>query len=148
MRGQTTLDFAVGVSLFLVTVAFVFSFTPTLVAPFTADDGALALTADRSATQLVSDELGDADTPYVLDDEAVSTFFSKAQGNQTYVRERLGLDSSVGINVTLTTDTGGCPGSLSICRLGPAPPNGESVVTAWRITWVADDRADLQVRVW
>lgn len=153
MRAQTTIDFAIGMSLFLVTVAFVISFTPTLVSPFTADDATLALSADRAATQLASDELGDPDTPYVLNDEAVAAFFSNATDatptdNQSYMRGRLGLNPAIRLNVTLLDGSGSCPGSLSVCRAGPTPPDTESVVAAWRVVWVANERADLRVKVW
>ena len=33
-RGQTTLDFAIGVSVFLIVVAFVLAFVPGMVQPF------------------------------------------------------------------------------------------------------------------
>ena len=49
MPGQTTLDFAVGVSVFRIVVAFVLAFVPTMLQPFDgSSQGETALT-DRLA---------------------------------------------------------------------------------------------------
>lgn len=53
-RGQTTQDFAVGIGLFLLAMAFVFSYVPTLVTPFsTPVGGAETAQADRIAATIV-----------------------------------------------------------------------------------------------
>ncbi|MFC7226275.1 hypothetical protein N0B31_02585 [Salinirubellus salinus] len=77
MRGQTTLDFAVGVSIFLVVVAFVVGFVPTMLEPFDGGTQEETAASDRLADQLVTDLLvADADTPYVLDRGCVVAFFA------------------------------------------------------------------------
>jgi hypothetical protein len=77
MRGQTTLDFAVGVSIFLVVVAFVVGFVPTMLEPFDGGTQEETAASDRLADQLVTDLLvEDADTPYVLDRGCVVAFFA------------------------------------------------------------------------
>jgi phosphohistidine swiveling domain-containing protein len=74
-RGQTTLDFAVGMSLFLISVAFVISFTPNLIQPF-ADSGTEdTIIANRVASQLVEGTLADPGKPYVLDKACTMAFF-------------------------------------------------------------------------
>ncbi|WP_254832168.1 DUF7287 family protein [Haloglomus salinum] len=75
-RGQTTLDFAVGMSLFLISVAFVISFTPNLIQPF-ADSGTEdTIIANRVASQLVEGTLADPGKPYVLDKACTVAFFA------------------------------------------------------------------------
>ncbi|MFC5136170.1 MULTISPECIES: DUF7287 family protein [Haloferacaceae] len=48
-RGQTQIDFAVGAGVFLVTLAFVIAFVPTLFEPFAVADTASPLVSDRIA---------------------------------------------------------------------------------------------------
>ena len=55
-RGQTTQDFAVGIGLFLLAIAFAFSYLPTLITPFsTPVGGADTAQADRIAATLVDE---------------------------------------------------------------------------------------------
>lgn len=73
-RGQTTLDFAIGVSVFLVAVAFVLAFVPGMVQPFEANTQEEMAVADRVATQLATGSLGGTD-PYVVDAGCTVDFF-------------------------------------------------------------------------
>jgi hypothetical protein len=75
-RAQTTLDFAVGMSVFLIAVAFVLSFTPNIIAPFAESGTEDSVTANRVASQLVEGTLADPDTPYVLDKACTVAFFA------------------------------------------------------------------------
>ncbi|WP_232745070.1 DUF7287 family protein [Halorubrum aethiopicum] len=52
-RGQTQIDFAVGAGVFLITLAFVVAFVPTLFEPFAAGETASPLVADRIAAGTV-----------------------------------------------------------------------------------------------
>ncbi|SEV97190.1 DUF7287 family protein [Natrinema salifodinae] len=55
-RGQTTQDFAVGIGVFLLAIAFVFSFLPSLITPFDSSvGGAETAQADRIADRVVHD---------------------------------------------------------------------------------------------
>lgn len=75
-RGQTTLDFALGVTVFLLTVAFVFSFTPGMLEPFTASTQQETAASDRLADQLAQEMLvADPGEPYRLDRECTVIFF-------------------------------------------------------------------------
>jgi len=75
MRAQTTLDFAIGMSIFLITVAFVLSFSTGITEPFADTDQAHTVTADRVADALAGGMLGDHEEPSVLDDECTTAFF-------------------------------------------------------------------------
>ncbi len=62
-RGQTTQDFIVGIGVFILAVAFVFSFLPTMLTPFdSSTSGGETAQADRIADRLVYN-LSVSDTP-------------------------------------------------------------------------------------
>jgi len=76
-RGQTVLDFAVGVSVFLIVVAFVLTFVPGMVQPFQESTQQETAASDRLADQLAADLLAEnVSTPYVLDRGCVAAFFA------------------------------------------------------------------------
>lgn len=76
-RGQTTLDFAVGASVFLLAVGFVVLFVPTMFDPFSFGDGAGPVVAERSATYLADGLLvADPGTPGTLDGGCTIAFFT------------------------------------------------------------------------
>ena len=53
-RGQTTQDYAVGIGVFLLAIAFVFSFLPTVMMPFDSSvSSAETAQADRIAGQII-----------------------------------------------------------------------------------------------
>lgn len=77
MRGQTTLDFAVGVSIFLIVVAFVVAFVPTMLEPFDGSAQEETAVADRLADDLATDLLvADVQEPHLLDRGCVVAFFA------------------------------------------------------------------------
>jgi len=82
-RGQTVLDFAVGVSVFLIVVAFVLTFVPGMVKPFQESTQQETAAADRLADQLAADQLVEnVSTPYVLDRECTVAFFEDSNKNE------------------------------------------------------------------
>jgi len=54
-RAQTTQDFAVGIGIFLLAVAFVFSYVPSLITPYTAATTAETAQADRITDEIVNE---------------------------------------------------------------------------------------------
>ncbi|QLK25455.1 hypothetical protein HYG81_15405 [Natrinema zhouii] len=65
-RGQTTQDFAIGIGVFLLAIAFVFSFLPSIVTPFDSSvSGAETAQADRIVDRIVHNV--STDTPNELD---------------------------------------------------------------------------------
>jgi hypothetical protein len=76
MRAQTTLDFAVGVSVFLLAVVFVFTFVPGILEPFEAGPQEETAVADRVASQLVQSSMADPAEPYVLGLACTNGFFN------------------------------------------------------------------------
>lgn len=82
-RGQTTIDFGIGVSLFLMTIVFIFLFIPSMFTPFVSDQSA-TITADRTADALATDLFmsGD-DGQYTLDGGCTVAFFSQFEEDST-----------------------------------------------------------------
>ncbi|SIR73628.1 DUF7287 family protein [Natronorubrum thiooxidans] len=84
-RGQTTQDFAVGIGVFILAVAFVFTFLPTILTPFDSSvSGGQTAQADRIADRLVHN-LSDSDTsPNTIN----GTTFNETDGG---LEDRVGL---------------------------------------------------------
>jgi hypothetical protein len=122
-RGQTTLDFATGISVFLVAAVFVFGFVPGLLQPFNQGAQEETVVGDRIASQLAEGSLADPGEPYVLDTDCTIDFFQVPQSNNPEpdcafgqsggsVTERLGVTSRQRVNVTVEGDTNGGPDEL------------------------------------
>lgn len=106
-RGQTTIDFAIGVSLFLLVVVFVFLFVPELLEPFNSGSQEETVAVNRVADELSQRQLGTAKDPYVLNATCAVQFFrGLSPGNCNYqdgtFREQLDLDPRTDVNVTFT----------------------------------------------
>jgi len=74
-RGQTVIDFAIAMGVFLVAVAFVFTFIPSLTTPFVEGNQDTSVTADRVASHLAEGALGDPADPFVVDEGCAEVFF-------------------------------------------------------------------------
>jgi hypothetical protein len=147
MRGQTQLDFAIGVSIFLIVVASVLSFVPAMLEPFESSTQQETSAANRVADQLVGGTLGDAGEPYVLDRECTIVFFedtpdnfdsgsdntfnepysdsdsystSNCNFNNTEVVERVGLNTNPALNVRIHLER-------DLIGATPDDPDGDGV---------------------
>jgi hypothetical protein len=106
-RGQTVIDFAIAMGVFLVAVAFVFTFIPSLTTPFVEGNQDRSVTADRVASHLAEGALGDPADTFVLNDSCATDFFAGTSnsdcgysGSDFY--ERVGVnDDRLGVNVTV-----------------------------------------------
>lgn len=156
-RAQTTLDFAIGMSVFLLTVAFAFTFVPSMTAPFVDGSQPDTATADRVASHLAEGQLADPDDPYVLNETCTQKFFENntapdhcAFEEDPGFRERIGVDDGANVNVTLerATYVGGDRQYDVEYGIGDDPENADSIVVARRV--VSHDGQDktLFVRVW
>lgn len=157
-RAQTTLDFAVGVSLFLGVVVLAFAFMPSMFAPFETDTGAEFVVADRAADRLSADALVASPTePSVLDADCTTDFFDadgtapatcRYDDDAAALLPALGLDGGVRVNVTVRDDAG--VRTLGGTRLaaGPSPTTVDDTVVATRAVLLDDEQNRLYVRVW
>ena len=106
-RAQTTLDFAIAMGIFLLAIAFVFSFVPTFVAPFADGDQEMSAASDRIASHLAEGALADVDEPKVVRVECATQFFENGtaptacgyDGDNT--RTHLGIGDRFDVEVEL-----------------------------------------------
>jgi len=121
-RGQTTLDFAVGVSVFLAVLLFIFLFIPGILSPFTASAQDETVTSNRVADQLAVGTLASPEQPYVLDSYCTEAFFNETSpANCRFsggsLESQLGLDTGFQqVNVSLRGNlTAGGSGQEVVC---------------------------------
>ncbi|MFD1512234.1 DUF7287 family protein [Halomarina rubra] len=154
-RGQTTLDFAIGVSVFLLAVAFVFSFIPGMVQPF-ADSGQEDMTvSNRLADRLATDVLTSGE-PYILDKSCTMSFFEEDAPADVPnycafegggVEDVLALDLRTNVHVSLTGDLND-DGTEESYTAGDSIPASGSTTTATRRVTVDGTPTKLVVKVW
>jgi hypothetical protein len=122
-RAQTSIDFAIAMGVFLVALTTVVAFMPTMTSPFTSaqDD---PLTADRLASQAVSDQLGDPTSPSILNVTCTRYFFNGTAGDPcdsfdatNDVAEKLGAGDEVFVNVSVRTNHSGDAAPDIVCGL-------------------------------
>lgn len=108
-RGQTTLDFAVGVSLFVLVLLSVFLFVPGTIEPFTEGGQEDIITANRVADSLSEGLLGDPSSPHVLNTTCTVRLFENGpdtgcryEGNN--LTERIGVKNRQFVNVSLESN--------------------------------------------
>lgn len=182
-RGQTTIDFTLGVVVFIVAILFVFTFVPGILSPFElagSEDPALS---DKVADSLAQGTLGSPEQPYELDRYCAVEFFNDsrddAPGDCRYsggtLEQRLNLDATQRVNVTLNADLDGSGETTLLCwqsegaadgagldeagscggggpvtlATGDDPPTGSSsTVTARRVVSIHGQSVTMEVVVW
>lgn len=105
-RGQTTLDFTIGISVFLLVLIAVFLFVPGAIEPFTQGGQDRIVTANRVGDQLSEGSLGDPSSPHVLNTTCTIEFFEDnapagCRYEGTTLESRLGVQERTFVNVTL-----------------------------------------------
>ena len=174
-RAQTPIDFAVGAGVFLLTLAFVIAFVPTLFDPFSAATTASPVVGDRVAAGVAGDLLvASPAEPSVLSPACTVAFFEE---NATLAEdadcgfdataspsEHFGLDDDVQVvihaldernpgenpaNVTIVTEHG----TFSNVELrrpdnGPSGTAGDDVTVSQRLVSIDGTQYRLTVRVW
>lgn len=109
VRGQTTIDFTVGVTLFLLALTSVFLFIPGTIQPFTEGGQEEIITANRVADSLSEGLLGDPGQPHVLNGTCTRDFFNDL--NSDYCRfegstltERIGIKDRQRVNISMKSN--------------------------------------------
>jgi len=144
-------------SVFLVTVGLVLSFTPGMFEPFDTETGPNMIIADRSASLLSADLLVEETTrPGVLNTTCTTDFFDtdpddpncRFDANGTELNAALSVDDYRGLNVTV--ESSGSVMTVDGDRLaaGRAPPATADVVVGKRSVLIEDEQGILLVRVW
>lgn len=129
-RGQTTLDFAIGVSVFLAVLVFIFLFIPGILSPFTASAQDETVASNRVADQLAAGTLASPSEPYVLDSYCTLAFFRNNSADCSYpegpIAVQLGVDTEYQqVNVSLRGNrTAGGPEREVMCWDGTGDDTG------------------------
>lgn len=168
-RGQTALDLAVGIGVFLLVVTFAAGFLPEMYAPFD-DEPQRPQVADRSADRLVATLAESPDNPSVLNESCTVTVLRGTNAGCGYdpgddLTEQLGVGSRYRVNLSLQRNVTADPGLEPLCTdgsevkdcstgsdrlaLGPAVPTDRSSVdTTQRLVYVGGRDATVVVHVW
>lgn len=165
-RGQLVQDYALGISLFLITMAFVAVFIPNLLTPFSdvGDEGELIKT-ERTADHLLDRVLVEQtdQTFAVLDRQCTAAFFSgtvepECPRGDEYgegMSEFFGLRDFDNVNITVVEpDTGNIAtvtdstGTTTELRRGDSPPEQQSQSILRRKAIIDGDVVRLRVVVW
>lgn len=161
-RAQTTLDFAVGISIFLGVVAFAFAFVPTMFAPFDSDTGTNAVLVDRTADRLTADVLAASPSdPSVLDGTCTREFFDgtvsgDCRYDTTDLHDAVGLGPGHRVNVTIRNESGIRRLGGTRLAAGNESAAANDAVVARRVVLfpgdaeagIPQERNQLLVRVW
>lgn len=168
-RGQTTLDFSIGISLFLAVIVFVFAFVPGILAPFTSADERDTVQVGRVADNLTQGALGSPNNPYVLDQVKTKDFFAKSDSS---LSDDLNLSPGTHVNVSVTGNVtndpgadesellcwspsdGGlvevddCTGGTLLHRGGNPPIANDATIAAVRVVSLAGEGVTVEVVIW
>lgn len=156
-RGQTSFDFAVGMGVFLITLAFVLAFLPGTLEPFTATAGENMVVAERAAASLTEELLvTSVMAPNVLNQTCTAEFFDgdgltagcPFSADADDVPAAFGIDDTFRFNITI--ERAGSIRSVDGVTLstGRAPPSGSDAVVAKRMVLLDGSEATVYVRVW
>jgi hypothetical protein len=168
-RAQTTADYVIGVSLFLLAVGSVFAVLPGLVEPETSS-GDTASVAARAGVETTDELLGKPDRPGVLNETCTERFFNTTQGPGTCpwgqnIGERdnenltaaLGVSNYTYFNLSIvprddandTVSALETPRGRTNLTIGrPLPSGSVSVVNVRRAVLVNGSVQQLRVRAW
>ncbi|MCU4740087.1 DUF7287 family protein [Natronoglomus mannanivorans] len=158
-RGQTTQDFAVGIGIFLLAIAFVFSYMPSLLTPFSSSvDSGQTAQADRIVATMVDNLSEDPDRPNHLNGSAFEERYGDAD-DSTELAAALGLRATSEmpidrVNVSIEQlNQSETRSDRRIEDLTSGDPYGdESAASAGRIVTIDHPECDpacrLVVRVW
>jgi len=121
-RGQTTLDFTIGVTIFVVVLAGVFLFVPGTLQPFEEGGQENIVTVNRVADQLSEDLLAQPTDPYILQEDCTVTFFqnpvsspSECEYTGGSLQERAGYGDFQFVNVSIRGSVDGSDDVEQLC---------------------------------
>jgi len=159
-RGQTAVDFAFGIGVFLLALVFIFMFLPDLIAPFdTPGEDGDKIQAERTADLLVEQTLTadqENSEEATLTPKCVDAFFAENTNppptcgfpggvfdSGDLDPTALGLESSTRVHVRLESLDGD-----DVRQVGPSVPTSQNVQEWTRIVSVSGSAFTLRVQVW
>lgn len=166
-RGQTNVDFALGIFVFFVALSFVVAATPQLLAPY--ENQETPTVAERVESTLAESLLAAGGDSSRLDVGCTGAFFNASPSSDCAfesaesLTDRVGVERTYRVNVTLRWNVTGDAdaevlcydgGDVGACGTGPlavgpsVPREHRSVAAERRTVLVGDQPAVLEVRVW
>lgn len=167
-RGQSSVDFVIGIGVFFLAFSFVVVLLPDLLSPF-ANQAGPAVTDQAigalAGGQLAADRVGRLDETcveeFLIDESGTSCSFDAGDPSTTIA----GIPDKYSLNVTLERNDTAAPGTEVVCYNGTAvlacstggdplvrgrspPTDSRSVWTARRVVSVDGETLWLNVRVW
>ncbi len=112
-KGQITIDYLIGITIFLLTIVFVFNYVSGIFTPFQSNSDEVTLVADRVSTSIVESRLsaGDESVPNLVCSLRTQDFFAELDDkdiNYDMMTSSLGMKGSYlsyELNVTLQNST-------------------------------------------
>jgi hypothetical protein len=158
-RGQTSQDYALGISFFLLTLTFVIGYFPSLLAPYDTGAGAAESATGNRVSEAVISEVESGRAPNDLNATKAAVYFERNL-SRSHFRENLSVRTDAFVNISVRTldrsavvevfDPSGTPTEL----LGGTPYDNESAVTVSRVVTMRNAPATCRpacrilVRVW
>jgi hypothetical protein len=131
-RGQTLYDFALGISLFLVTFMVALSLIPGIFTPFQAPIRSEQTVQAERVSEGILDSLTDERGSRRLNSTATDDFFADTDADD--LRATHGFGPEVRLNVTLQVDAPrGCDAAGADCRSVGDGYDGRPVATSLRV---------------
>ncbi|WP_410765039.1 hypothetical protein [Haloferax sp. DFSO60] len=145
-RAQTTIDFAIGIGLFLITVAWIVGTVPQILQPFDASQEQ-PLVANRAADSLTKDLLTEDRESSILNETCTMAFFDGDPPGDCHYGDpdphtATGLSNSYGLNITLSKQ------GTTLAETGEAVPSSTTIVSARRAVYFDGELHKLSVKVW
>ena len=144
-RGQTTHDFAIGISIFLLTAVFVVTFVPNVTTPFATGITEIEQEQSQGAARLLVSDLSTSDASTALNTSRTDAFFDQSWDDDD-LQERLALPSTAKVNITVRATSG--DGTIVPELTAGDIYRGEAGATSVRIVTYNDQSYRLEVRVW
>ncbi|WP_445474696.1 DUF7287 family protein [Methanococcoides methylutens] len=152
-EGQVTIDYLIGITIFIVALFFIFQYAAGLFTPFQSNSDEITLVADRIATTITEKEIsaGNINTPNLVDENKASDYFYLLDNFYENEAKDLGIRGQYHryeLNVTLQNST-----EMLYMAGKPLPLSGNIGQTK-RIVLVEDsdtgetETAILSIRVW
>lgn len=151
-NGQITLDYLVGITIFLLALVFVFQYTTGLFTPFESSSDEVTMIADRVATTVVEDRIssGDPQTCNIVSSNLLNNFFTQLNSSYSSTQNSLGLNGTFflyDLNISLEN------GTKVISCAGENLPEAGNIGQTKRIVLVEDSYGNTQAailsfRVW
>lgn len=135
-RGQTSIDFAIAMGIFLVAFTTVVAFLPEITQPFTTSPAETPLVADRLAAQLADHQLAASGRTGALNTTCTLYFFNTTASanpcpsfdSDQDLNTKLGVDDGVFVNVTVERNVSGTAEPEVLCAKEDPSLAGGSVV--------------------